>query len=170
MSCDYIYTLASGTWEELGEPTNVSVSYISGWYVADSNIGKLNSVINTCYSGVSGCIDPAISGDEQAIYKEIYKINYYGRQIASMLNSANSAAGAWTELKDNTSSIRRANKNDLAKTFLQLQKDSREALKDLATQYNLNRTNPLGIDMGNNSEIIYKNYYQGGDSYDRNFC
>lgn len=158
MSCDYIYSLASGIWEEIGEPVSISIPYISGWLTNDSNLGKLNNLINVCYSGVSGCIEPPLGSDESAIYKEIYKDNYYKRQVSNSLNSAGSAAGAWVELKDGTSSIKRHAKTDIAKIFVALQAESAAAIKDMASSYNINRANPLGVDMGSNTEDVYKNY------------
>jgi hypothetical protein len=162
MSCDYIQTLASGIWDDIGQPTAVSVSYISGWLVSAPNIGKLNNAINTCYSGVSGCIDPVLSEDEQAIYKDIYLSSYYGRQATSFLGAA--GVDSWLEIKDDVSSIKRQNKNEISKSFIALQKQVQEDLKDKIFAYERNRVVIGHIGMGNGSEIVYQNYVNERDT------
>lgn len=166
MSCDYIQTLASGIWDDIGQPTATSVSYISGWLVSDANLGKLNNALNSCYSGVSGCVDPIISGDEQAIYKDIYLISYYGRQAAAFLGAA--GVDTWLEIKDDVSSIKRQNKNELSKSFIALQKQTQEDLKDKIFAYERNRVNPSVTDMGNGSEIVYTDYVNERRGWDGN--
>jgi vacuolar-type H+-ATPase subunit F/Vma7 len=156
MSCKYIYNLASGIWEDIGQPTATSIQYISGWLVADSNLGKLNNAVNTCYSGVSGCVDPVISGDEQAIYKDLYLISYYGRQATAFLGAA--GIDQWLEIKDDVSSIKRQNKNELSKSFIALQKQTQEDLRDKIFAYERNRAQPAVIDMGSGDEIVYQDY------------
>ena len=152
MPCqDYIFTLASGTWEEIGSPTSPSVNYISGWYTSAASVGKLNTALNTCFSGVSGCIYPEIGDEEAAIYKELYKISYYDMKVAQATNSA--LSDSWLELKDDTASIKRHNKNEVAKTLISLRKDSYTNLKDLIFSYQQNNSAARFVNMGDNNEI-----------------
>ncbi len=145
MSCDYIYNLASGIWEEIGSPTSQSINYISGWLV--NNVGTLNNRINTCYSGDgSGCIDPAIDIEEQGIYKEIYKLNYYTLMVTSSIGAA--ALSTWVELKDDVSSIRRISPNEFAKVYLQLKKEANAELNELIFDYQRNHATVGVINMG----------------------
>jgi vacuolar-type H+-ATPase subunit F/Vma7 len=169
MSCDYIFTLASGIWDDINQPTAISVQYISGWLVSDANLGKLNNAVNGCYSGVSGCVDPVISGDEQAIYKDLYLISYYGRQAAAFLGAA--GIDSWLEIRDDTSSVKRQNKNELSKSFIALQKQTQEDLKDKIFAYERNHALPAVINMGSGDEIVYQDYVNDrntrGDGYGR---
>lgn len=161
MSCDYIQTLASGIWDDINQPTAISVQYISGWLVSDANLGKLNNAINGCYSGVSGCISPVISGDEQAIYKDIYLISYYARQAMSFLGAA--GVDSWLEIRDDSSSVKRQNKNELSKSFIALQKQTQEDLRDKIFAYERNRALPAVTDMGSGDEIVYTDYVNQRD-------
>lgn len=152
MACqDDIYILASGTWEELGSPSAPSIGYISGWFTSYAGIGKLNNTLNTCYSGMSGCLSPDIGAAESAIYKELYKISYYDGRIAAATNAA--LTDSWLELKDDVSSIKRHNKNEVAKTFVSLRKEAYENLKDMIFSYQQNNSAAAFVNMGENNEI-----------------
>jgi len=151
MSCDYIYGIASGIWDDIGQPSGIAISFISGSIVSETYIGRLNNALNTCYSGVSGCIYPPLGYEEAAVLKELYTIGYYDRQISSITNSA--LTDDWIELKDDRSTIRRQNKNELAKTFISLRQNVRNDLKDMIFAYQQNNSNVGMISMGNNNEI-----------------
>jgi hypothetical protein len=153
MSCDYIFSLASGIWDEIGQPTAIAPLYISGWLVSDSNLGKLNNAINTCYYNLSGCIEPALGTDEQAIYKDIYLISYYRGRATATLNTA--VSDSWLELKDDVSSIKRQNKNEISKTFTVLSRETMEDLSDKIYAYQRNRSEVGVISMGSGGEIVY---------------
>ena len=49
-------------------------SQISGWFAA--NIGNLNNLLNTSFSGV----DPEIDEEARAIFQSMYFAGYYERQ------------------------------------------------------------------------------------------
>jgi hypothetical protein len=162
-----IYNLASGTWEELGSPSAPSIAFISGWYSSNPSIGKLNTAINTCFSGLSGCITPSLGDEESAIYKELYKISYFDLKIAQATNSA--LTDSWIELRDDVSTIKRQNKNEVAKTILLQRTESYKTLKDMIFSYQQNNSAARFVNMGENNEInpySASDYY--GDSIHRN--
>jgi len=165
MTCqENILILASGTWEELGSPSAPSIGYISGWFTSNAGIGKLNNTLNICYSGVSGCLSPEIGSAESAIYRELYKISYYDGRVSSATNAA--LTDSWLELKDDVSTIKRHNKNEVAKTFVSLRKESYDNLKDMVFSYQQNNAAAQFVNMGNNNEI---NPYSNTDFYDGGF-
>ena len=156
MACD-LYNLSYSTWEEIGQPTAIAISYISGWYM--NNVGKLNNALITAYSGVgvSSCgratgIDPCLGDNEGDIFKELYKVQYYDRQVNSFLGAA--ALSPWTEIKDDVSSIRRISQNDIAKTYINLRKEAQANLNDMIFAYQRNNARTIVMDMGSPTESI----------------
>jgi len=156
MPCN-LYNLASGCWDEIGQPTAISVGYISGWFI--NNIGKLNNAIITAYSGVGDTgnnintgIDPCLGDAESDIFKELYKVQYYDRQVNSFLGAA--ALSPWTEIKDDVSSIRRISQNDIAKTYVSLRKEAQENLNNMIFAYQRNHANTVVVNMGSPAEVI----------------
>lgn len=145
-----IGAFASGIYEDLGFPSGITPSYISGWLI--SNVGLLNVSINTEYSGISGniystgCSGELITGlgqDEEAIYKGIYNINYYQRKLSESLNAA--AYDTWVEIQDEGSRVKRVSKNDLAKSYTAQIKDSSANIQSLISMYRMNHAAPSQV-------------------------
>lgn len=129
---------ATGIYEDLGSPTDITVSYISGWLY--NHIGDLNIAIDQTYSGLNETISPFPSGDEQAIYQNMFNIKYYNRASLSSIGAAGTSS--WTEIEDDGSRVKRVSKLDLSKSYLAMAKSANE---DLATQiaaYQMNRARP----------------------------
>lgn len=144
MSCDYIIGLASGIWQDINSPSGVTPLYISGWLVSDQNVGKLNALLSTCFSGDgAGCIGPSLGPQEQGIYGEIYKQLYWQQQI-----NANLGAGGimWVEMQEGDSKIRRASPTEVAKVYKDLWKESTLNLNNLITSYKINASYPRSND------------------------
>jgi len=136
--------------------------------MASYNLGKLNNAINTCYANISGIIDPEIGTDEMAIYSDIYLSSYYGRQATAFLGAA--GVDSWIEIKDDVSSVKRQNKNELSKSFIALQKQVQDDLKDKIFNYKQNRITPSVTSMGSGSEIVYTDYVNNRDARDNRNC
>lgn len=171
--------LASGIWDDLNQPETPSINYISGWIGTDRAIGKLNLLINTDfiidnqgvyentefdaggYSGVyqKGDFYPALGNTEAAILAEIYKYSYYDLKIRDVLNGifASGSAVDWNELTEGDTTIRRSNRNEVAKTYRGLQSDSKDDLKRLVDYYRSNISGPsqITLDVSNNCNIFY---------------
>ncbi len=132
--------------EELGEEAGYSFEYLANWFAGNWNLGKLNNLIGTCFSGsyatgeygeiISYSIEPELGGDERAIYQKIFEIEFYNKQARSVLKSAAGFAGGdWTSLKEGDSSITRVNRNDVARNYKQLAESSKKELDSLAQSY-----------------------------------
>jgi hypothetical protein len=134
-------TIISGIYDDINDPTSVTSGYISGWLV--NNVGRLNNNILTSYTGVSGDITPELGQEESDIYKQLFFINYYSRQIISSLGAG--GVDPVVEVTDDGSSIRVLNKNELAKTYIQLKKQSQETLDLLIAVYKQTQSPPTQI-------------------------
>lgn len=139
-----IYNNAFNVYQELGSPTIVSVSWVSGWFY--SNIGKLDNSLNLCVSGLSGNFIPTLGYEEWDIFKTLYKISYYDRQVNSSLGNA--AALPWTMLQDDVSKIQQTSPNEFAKTWIMLRKSTIDELKDMIWKYQQNHAVIGVINMG----------------------
>ena len=160
--CNYILQMAHKIWDDIGQPTAVSPQYIASWLMASHNLGQLNNAINTCFVNTSGVIDPVMGGDEQSIYRNLYLISYYGRQASAFLGAA--STDSWLELKDDVSSIKRQNKNEISKSFIALQKQTQDELKDRIFSYERNRAGIGYVGMGEGEEIIYTDEVNNRDT------
>ena len=129
-----IYNNAYNVWTELGNPTIVSVSWVSGWFY--NNIGKLDSSLNLCVSGLSGNFTPSLGLEDWDIFKTLYKINFYDRMVLNSLGAG--AVSPWVMLQDDVSKIQRTSPNEFAKTWMSLKKEAVIELKDQIWHYQQN--------------------------------
>tara|TARA_Y100001938_G_C8101618_1_gene442294 strand:+ start:4421 stop:4945 length:525 start_codon:yes stop_codon:yes gene_type:complete len=138
---------------------DISVGYISGWL--HNNIGELNVLIHSCYSGGN----PGMQVEEKAIYRQVFLKNYYtklGRQAlmgvsTSSSSSISSGSGSivtseWTELRDGDSYIRRqamlaspATKVTASRTYSTFAENAEYNLKDLLQRYTSFRGGPRQV-------------------------
>lgn len=88
-----IVDIADEIYRELGEPDDISIPSIAFWI--RTNIGKLNIILNKNYSiNTTNLEIDAIEGEpftinEKAIFKKLYKIHYYDRQIVKLIGKSN---------------------------------------------------------------------------------
>ena len=133
---------ASGIYNNLGQPSGngISVSSISGWL--GTNVGQLNISIETKYYNRSGILVPPLSPDEISVYEKMYDYKYYTQMVQ---NNLGASAYDWSEITEEGSTVRRVSKNEIAKTYMQLAKDSKETLKDLVATYKRNKAKPRSV-------------------------
>lgn len=119
-----------------------SYTHISGWL--SENLGLLNTLINTSFSGQN----PGLGLEEQAIYKEVYLYNYYNRQARNILRgiagSTNSSDNV-LQVSDGDNSITFVNRNEVGKVYRDLAKDSKVKLDTLVGKYNMYASKPLQV-------------------------
>lgn len=141
-----IYDLAFSTWNDIGQPTSPTASYISGWMMSQANIGKLNNLIGSVYSGVEGAIQPELDIEEGAIYSEIYKQTFWQNQV-----QCNLGAGGimWTEMRDGDTTFRRASPTEVAKVYKDLLRESKITLTNLVSSYKKNKAYPRVVNYEN---------------------
>lgn len=124
-----------------GDSTVTSVSAISGWL--QSNLGKLNTVIYSNFSGDGS----GIPVEAQSIHKELYLYSYYSKQarnaLRGIINSSASSDGSnILSVKDADSEVRFVNKNEVSKVYRGLASDSKETLDKLVAYYNIYAAEP----------------------------
>jgi hypothetical protein len=138
-----IGNLANSIFVNEFDSTGVSEVSISGWL--DNNLGQLNNVLYSSFSGVSG----EVSGfglEEQSIYKEMYLYHYYTKQTRNTIRGiANDTNGNILSVRDGDNAITFVNKNEVSKVYKSLAQDSYDALERLVANYNSYQSSPRQV-------------------------
>lgn len=166
-----IVDVADEVYRELGEPADISIASVAYWL--RTNIGKLNVLLNKPYL-ISDTTLEIYSSDEakdpfgineKTIFKKIYTVYYYERLFRNALGAA--STDSTLEINQNGFSARKINKNELAKTYSDLKKQSDAELKMLLDKYELNEVSPLQVAGDDTIEgVSYP--YTYGNGYIRN--
>ena len=88
-----IVDIADEIYRELGEPSDVSIPSVAFWL--RTNLGKLNILINKRYTintldlEVDAISPETFTITEKSIFKKIYNIHYYDRQIIKLIGKSN---------------------------------------------------------------------------------
>ncbi len=137
MSCEYIYTLSSGIWVDINEPSGIAISTISGKLTSDGFLGKFDALTDGCHSVVSGCIEPPLNGQEQGIYSQLYLTEYYNKLFLQSQGAVGTAA--WISIREGDSSITKATPTEISKLYRALYQDSSSELDDLIFAFKNNQ-------------------------------
>jgi len=143
MACAYITDLATLIYNDLGAPSDVTISSIQTKLVSTGFLGKLNNMISTSYSIISGDIYPEMAINEQAIYSQLYISEYYSKKINQIIGGTEIS---WTTLKDGDSTIVRSSQTEMAKVFKDLKRQSDEEIIRLVGSYRVNASSALTVD------------------------
>jgi hypothetical protein len=176
MNCLYFNDFIRSVYEEIGEDAGYSHEYLAYWFAGNYNLGRLNTLIDTCYSGsyVTGqygemlnyTITPEIGFEELAIYQKIFELDFYAKQARNALRGVAGYGGGndWISLSEGDSSITRINRNEVAKNYKSLASDTREEVNKMVQSYLKFRTTPQQV-VGD--DTFNGGYYVGpGSSYD----
>ena len=141
-----VVDIADEIFREAGEPTAYSIASISYW--VRSNIGRLNSHINTFFEIDSATheiiqktdekndgvlVEKEITIDEGAIIKRMFLIHYYDREIRT--NVTNAGTDTIIEVTDQGSTVRKINKNEVVKSLTTLKRQEYEEMRALISDY-----------------------------------
>lgn len=120
----------------------ITFSQISGWFAA--NVGSLNNLLNTSFSGV----DPDINNEAAAIFQDMYMAKYYSRLALNASRGIISSANGENILSvsDGDNKITFANRNEVAKQFRGLANDLAKDIEKAAHQYCMFMSQPLSVD------------------------
>lgn len=123
------------------DATSINLTSISGWL--SENIGLLNTLLYTSFSGS----DPNFGLEEISIYKELYLCNYYSKLTRNTLRGLSSATSSDNILmvSDGDNRIQFANKNEIAKTYKDMAKESKLKLDGMVGKYNIYSAKPLQV-------------------------
>jgi hypothetical protein len=132
-----ISNFITNVYHDLGNPVDFPIFRLSGWFLDQANLGKLNNLIGTQFSGVYNTgqlgqitgynIEPMMSNDQMAIYKTLFEYEYFKSAARSVAQSAAFSNGGndWISLREGDSSITRANKNEISKNFRSMANDAK---------------------------------------------
>jgi hypothetical protein len=128
-----LITVSDELHREIGAPTDYAQPLITFWL--RSNIGELNTRLGTGYSITltNYEIYPEMGENEKSIFKEMFFIYYYDRLIMGNLGSA--SFDSVLEVTSDGATVRKVNKNEVAKTYLLLKKDHIEKLEKFIIDY-----------------------------------
>lgn len=138
-----IVDMAQELYFELGQPSDLSIPAISYWL--RNNIGILNNKINKdiIINDSTLELDPNLGEAEKAIYKKIYECYFYDLKIKQTLNSINS--DSLLEVTDGGGTVRKINRNETSKIYLEAKKSALNELTMMISDYNINDVGPLQV-------------------------
>lgn len=138
-----IGNLANSIFVNEFDSAGVSETSISGWL--DNNLGQLNNVLYTSFSGSNGDIS-GFGLEEQSIYKEMYLYHYYTKQTRNTIRGiADDTNGNILSVRDGDNAIAFVNKNEVSKVYKSLAQDSYDAFSALVTNYNSYQSSPRQV-------------------------
>lgn len=135
--------MAQELYFELGQPTDLSVPAISYWL--RNNIGILNNKLNKdiVINDTTLELDPNLGEAEKSIYKKIYECYFFDLKIKQTLNSINN--DSLLEVTDGGGTVRRINRNETSKIYLDAKKTALNELTMMISDYNINDVGPLQV-------------------------
>ena len=125
------------------DSTGVTVEAISGWL--ENNIGQLNNVLYTSFSGENGNVS-GLNLEEQNIYKQMYLYHYYTKQTRNTIRGiANDTNGNIISVRDGDNAITFVNKNEVSKVYRSLAQDAYDGLQSSIASYNIYNASPKQV-------------------------
>lgn len=126
-----------------GDSSLNSLQSIECWL--ESNLGLLNTMINTSYSVESQELDT----EAQAIYKQLYLYNYYSKKarnaLRGIIGTCEQDSNSIASISDGESRVTFTNKNETAKVIRGMANDAKASLDMLVAQYNMYQSEPRQI-------------------------
>ena len=151
--------MAQELYFELGQPTDLSVPAISYWL--RNNIGILNNKLNKdiVINDTTLELDPNLGEAEKSVYKKIYECYFYDLKVKQTLNSINN--DSVLEVTDGGGTVRRINRNETSKIYLDAKKTALSELTMMVSDYNINDVGPLQVAGDDNvfGSFITDKYY-----------
>jgi hypothetical protein len=135
--------------DEINQDSSVSIASIAAWLRFGTNLGQLNNLLNTDFSINSSSLEivdssgTEISDLESSIYKQLYLISYYSRNAKNSMGVG--GVDQILEAQSDGGVLRFVNRNELAKSYIQLKKDIELKLKGLVNAYKHNAYAPQHV-------------------------
>ena len=135
--------MAQEIYFELGHPNDLSVPAISYWL--RNNIGILNNRLNKDIIIDDNTLElvPNLGEAEKSIYKKIYECYFYDLKIKQTLGAINN--DTLLEVTDGGGTVRRINRNETSKIYLEAKKNAFNELDMMIHDYNINDVGPLQV-------------------------
>lgn len=132
MACAYLTDLSQSIWNDLGQPTDMPVSYIQSKLISNAFLGDLNLLTTNCHVVVSGDIVPALDINEQALYALMYERDFYTAKFNGLANGTDIA---WTVIRDGDSTISRSSTVDMMRVYRDMQGQLNRQVNNLSYNY-----------------------------------
>ncbi len=146
-----ISDLSTQIWiNELNQSDLVIVPEIAYW-IRSKGVGMLNSLLYKSYSIDADTLEitPDISLDEAAILSQLYVLKFIQLQIDNLIGASGLVNNQFIEWSEKGHTIRKINRNEISKSWIELKKQAKDNLEDLISSYKVNRSGPrqvVGID------------------------
>lgn len=159
-----VFNISSGIWLDLDSPTSLAVTTISGRLISSGFLGQLDSLLQSAHYIDSGYnIVPSLVAEEQFIYSELYKCNYYRTAaIQVIVNSAglSDTSTLFTRVREGDSEIVRESPVNVSRMLRDLEKQSWDKIRAMAVEYKKGLAIPLsvsyyGMDLANPTYPVF---------------
>lgn len=167
-----VIDLSTSVWKtELNEDSTISVPSLLAYF--RYNIGDLNNLLGTCYNLNTTTLEIVdqdgneINIDAATIYKYIYLLSFYGRQVRANLGVG--GIDALVQATSDGGTLRFIDKTYIAKVYLQLRKDTETTLTRLVNKYKMGHQTAVQVE-GDDvfvSPRTFSEYNGGGTLYNR---
>lgn len=149
MSAQTLQDLVDSLYEDFGGFGDYSEGYILDWVLDNSNLGKLNYLIGSSFSGnyllnpsgiiTGGTISPDMGGEESSIYQKLFECAFCQKQVRETLygvaGRTTGSSSDWISLKEGDSQITRLNRNEVLKSAKAAQRDCQTDLEFMVLNY-----------------------------------
>jgi len=142
MIINTVTSIAQEIYEEMGEPSDLSISAIAAW--VRRNIGGLGNLINREFqvNDTTLEINPNLNDAQKYIFKKMYSVYFFDLRIKS---TGSLASTDFITIKDDIGSVQKANKNEILKNYISVRKQEYDELQDFVNRYELNEVTPLQV-------------------------
>ena len=130
--------IADEIFTELAEPSDISQASIIYWLY--TNVGALNSLLESSFETTASVITPSPSEIEKQILKKLYTLYFYGRQMNRNLGAA--ALVSVASVTEGNRTVRRFDRTNVAKSFKGLIEETKDELHIAVLAYKLAASTP----------------------------
>lgn len=135
---------------DLDNDASLSSSYVQQWLMG--NIGKLNNAIGGSITVDCSEFNPLPNDDQKDILKWSFICNYYSNLAK---NSLGAAAWDFSEVSEGDSTIRKASRNEIAKSYNEMAKQCKLSLKETIQYYKTNNSLPRSLSSFDTNQWLY---------------
>lgn len=131
--------IADEIFTELGEPSDISQASIIYWLY--TNVGELNTLIESDFETTASVITPSPSEIEKQILKKLYTLYFYGRQMNRNLGAA--ALVSVASVTEGNRTVRRFDRTNVAKSYKSLIDSTKDDLHIALLAYKMGAATPV---------------------------
>lgn len=131
---------------ELNDTPDTTISKIVKWLLF--HIGDLNDLTQESFQKNGNDVAPQLTLEAAVILAAMYMDYWYGYQIRIYTGPGAFSQDSWTEIREGDTTFRRLNKNEIAKTIIQLKDQNKKYLDALVNAYKRNQCIPESMKSG----------------------